>query len=73
MKSRLEKTFKMSQRVHRIMTQPIVRYFFLMQDNVCVQNLIFRFLQNRQRVQIWIFEQKDMKIEGTIIVRQNHL
>eukprot|EP00210_Caulerpa_lentillifera_P005270 g5036.t1 len=42
-----------SGRVHRIMTQPI--------------NLIFRFLQNRQRIQIWIYEQKDMKIEGTII------
>jgi len=40
-------------RVQRIMTQPI--------------NLIFRFLQSKARIQIWLFEQKDMRIEGRII------
>ena len=36
---------------------------------VCVQiNLIFRFLQSRQKVQIWLFEQTDLRIEGRIIV-----
>ncbi|KAK9825391.1 hypothetical protein WJX81_008434 [Elliptochloris bilobata] len=39
--------------VKRIMTQPI--------------NLIFRFLQSRQKVQIWLFEQTDLRIEGRII------
>ncbi|XXG58345.1 hypothetical protein AAC387_Pa04g0672 [Persea americana] len=40
-------------RVQRIMTQPI--------------NLIFRFLQSKARIQIWLFEQKDTRIEGRII------
>lgn len=35
---------------------------------VVLQNLIFRFLQSRQKVQIWLFEQKDLRIEGRIIV-----
>lgn len=33
-----------------------------------LQNLIFRFLQSRQKVQIWLFEQKELRIEGRIIV-----
>eukprot|EP00249_Psilotum_nudum_P006945 c20179_g1_i1 orf=408-674(-) len=40
-------------KVQRIMTQPI--------------NLIFRFLQSKSRIQIWLFEQKDLRIEGRII------
>ena len=32
-------------------------------------NLIFRFLQSRQKVQIWLYEQSDLRIEGRIIVR----
>ena len=32
-------------------------------------NLIFRFLQSRQKVQIWLYEQNDLRIEGRIIVR----
>ncbi|KAK7329841.1 hypothetical protein VNO77_24021 [Canavalia gladiata] len=42
-----------STKVQRVMTQPI--------------NLIFRFLQSKARIQIWLFEQKDMRIEGRII------
>ncbi|WOK95032.1 small nuclear ribonucleoprotein E-like [Canna indica] len=42
-----------STKVQRIMTQPI--------------NLIFRFLQSKARVQIWLYEQKDLRIEGRII------
>jgi small nuclear ribonucleoprotein E len=30
-------------------------------------NLIFRFLQSKSRIQFWLFEQKDMRIEGRII------
>ncbi|CAM6087133.1 unnamed protein product [Calypogeia fissa] len=33
----------------------------------CLQNLIFRFLQSKSRIQIWLFEQKDLGIEGRII------
>jgi small nuclear ribonucleoprotein E len=43
----------MATRVQKIMTQPI--------------NLIFRFLQSRQRIQIWLFESADLRIEGRII------
>ncbi|RDX76304.1 Small nuclear ribonucleoprotein E, partial [Mucuna pruriens] len=42
-----------STKVQRVMTQPI--------------NLIFRFLQSKARIQIWLFEQKDLRIEGRII------
>jgi len=40
-------------RVQKVMTQPI--------------NLIFRFLQNKSRVQIWLYEQTNFRIEGRII------
>lgn len=33
-----------------------------------LQNLIFRFLQSRQKIQIWLYEQTDLRIEGRIIV-----
>ncbi|XP_063453860.1 small nuclear ribonucleoprotein E isoform X2 [Pan paniscus] len=32
-----------------------------------VQNLIFRYLQNRSRIQVWLYEQVNMRIEGCII------
>uniref|UniRef100_A0A3Q2QXW8 Small nuclear ribonucleoprotein E n=1 Tax=Fundulus heteroclitus TaxID=8078 RepID=A0A3Q2QXW8_FUNHE len=31
------------------------------------QNLIFRYLQNRSRIQVWLYEQVNMRIEGCII------
>jgi len=40
-------------RVQKIMVQPI--------------NLIFRFLQHRTRVQIWLYEQIDLRLEGRIM------
>ena len=40
-------------RIQKVMTQPI--------------NLIFRFLQNKARIQIWLYEQSNMRIEGRII------
>ncbi|KAL0081565.1 small nuclear ribonucleoprotein E [Phycomyces blakesleeanus] len=43
----------MSTKVQKIMVQPI--------------NLIFRYLQNKSRVQIWLFDKSDMRIEGQII------
>mmetsp|Transcript_50401 Transcript_50401/g.131168 ORF Transcript_50401/g.131168 Transcript_50401/m.131168 type:complete len:88 (-) Transcript_50401:431-694(-) len=43
----------MATKVQKIMTQPI--------------NLIFRFLQNKTRIQVWLFENTDLRIEGKII------
>lgn len=41
------------QKVQKVMVQPI--------------NLIFRYLQNRSRVSIWVFEQVNFRIEGHIV------
>ena len=40
-------------KVQKIMTQPI--------------NLIFRFLQNKTRIQLWLYENVDLRIEGRIV------
>ncbi|CAB3978217.1 small nuclear ribonucleo E [Paramuricea clavata] len=42
-----------TQKVQKVMVQPI--------------NLIFRYLQNRSRIQVWLYEQTNMRIEGHII------
>ncbi|XP_054948148.1 small nuclear ribonucleoprotein E-like [Pan paniscus] len=41
------------QKVQKVMVQPI--------------NLIFRYLQNRSRIQVWLYEPVNMQIEGCII------
>ncbi|XP_057589546.1 small nuclear ribonucleoprotein E-like [Hippopotamus amphibius kiboko] len=41
------------QKVQKVMGQPI--------------NLIFRYLQNRSRIQMWLYEQVNMQREGCII------
>ncbi|XP_069627980.1 small nuclear ribonucleoprotein E-like [Haliaeetus albicilla] len=41
------------QKVQKVMVQPI--------------NLIFRYLQNRSRIQVWLYEQVNMRLEGCII------
>ncbi|XP_033114498.1 small nuclear ribonucleoprotein E-like [Anneissia japonica] len=41
------------QKVQKVMVQPI--------------NLIFRYLQNRSRIQVWVYEQINLRIEGHII------
>ena len=41
------------QKVQKVMVQPI--------------NLIFRYLQNRSHIQVWLYEQVNMRIEGCII------
>uniref|UniRef100_A0A8C5XS66 Uncharacterized protein n=1 Tax=Microcebus murinus TaxID=30608 RepID=A0A8C5XS66_MICMU len=41
------------QKVQKVMVQHI--------------NLIFRYLQNRSRIQVWLYEQVNMRIEGCII------
>ncbi|KAL6750689.1 small nuclear ribonucleoprotein E [Haematococcus lacustris] len=43
----------MGTKVQKIMTQPI--------------NLIFRYLQSKQVIQIWLYDQQDLRIEGRII------
>ena len=45
--------FKGNTKVQKVMVQPI--------------NLIFRYLQNRSRVSVWIFENINLRIEGAII------
>ncbi len=44
---------KMASRAQKVMTQPV--------------NLLFRYLQNRARVQVWLYEQASLRIEGRII------
>ncbi|XP_040386278.1 small nuclear ribonucleoprotein E-like isoform X2 [Cygnus olor] len=41
------------QKVQKVMVQPI--------------NLIFRYLQKRSRIQVWLYKQVNMRIEGCII------
>ncbi|XP_070327252.1 small nuclear ribonucleoprotein E-like [Odocoileus virginianus] len=41
------------QKVQKVMVQPI--------------SLIFRYLQNRSWIQVWLYEQVNMQIEGCII------
>uniref|UniRef100_A0A8C0WSC8 Uncharacterized protein n=1 Tax=Castor canadensis TaxID=51338 RepID=A0A8C0WSC8_CASCN len=41
------------QKVQKVMVQPI--------------NLIFRYSQNRSQIQVWLYEQVNMRIEGCII------
>jgi len=43
----------MASKLQKIMTQPI--------------NLIFRFLQNKSKIKIWLFNNNDLSIEGQII------
>lgn len=44
-----------NKKLQKIMTLPI--------------NQIFRYLQNRSRVQVWLHEQADLRIEGRILAR----
>ncbi|KAJ8319173.1 hypothetical protein KUTeg_004264 [Tegillarca granosa] len=44
---------KPGQKVQKVMVQPI--------------NLIFRYLQNRSRIQVWLYEQVNLRIEGHIV------
>lgn len=32
-----------------------------------MQNLIFRFLQSQQRIQVWLYDHTDVRIEGRLI------
>lgn len=41
------------QKVQKVLVQPI--------------NLIFRYLQNKSRIQIWLYENVNLRIEGCII------
>ncbi|KAK6182551.1 hypothetical protein SNE40_010206 [Patella caerulea] len=45
--------YKGGQKVQKVMVQPI--------------NLIFRYLQNRSRISVWLYEQVNMRIEGCIV------
>ena len=43
----------MSGKVAKVMVQPI--------------NLLFRYLQNKSRIQVWVYEQVNLRLEGQII------
>ena len=43
----------MSSKVAKVMVQPI--------------NLLFRYLQNKSRIQVWVYEQVNLRVEGQII------
>jgi len=45
--------YKGPGKVQKVMVQPI--------------NLIFRYLQNRSRIQVWLYEQCNLRIEGCIV------
>lgn len=45
--------YKPGAKVQKVMVQPI--------------NLIFRYLQNRSKIQVWLFENVSLRIEGHII------
>ncbi|KAK2148001.1 hypothetical protein LSH36_522g02001 [Paralvinella palmiformis] len=45
--------YRGGQKVQKVMMQPI--------------NLIFRYLQNRSRIQVWLYEQTTLRVEGHII------
>ncbi|XP_055693216.1 probable small nuclear ribonucleoprotein E [Lutzomyia longipalpis] len=46
-------SFKGNAKVQKVMVQPI--------------NLIFRYLQNRSRVQVWLYENVNTRLEGHIV------
>ena len=46
-------SYKTNPKVQKVMVQPI--------------NLIFRYLQNRSKVCVWIFENINLRIEGAIV------
>ncbi|KAB7504938.1 putative small nuclear ribonucleoprotein E [Armadillidium nasatum] len=46
-------TYGQKPKVQRVMVQPI--------------NLIFRYLQSRAKVQVWLYENQNLRIEGHII------
>lgn len=46
-------SFKGHSKVQKMMVQPI--------------NLIFRYLQNRSRVQVWLYENINLRLEGHIV------
>merc|ERR1712154_1212 len=35
--------------------------------NISQSNLIFRYLQNRSRIQVWLYEQINLRVEGCIV------
>lgn len=45
--------YKGPQKVQKVMVQPI--------------NLIFRYLQTRSRVQVWLYENVNLRLEGHIV------
>ncbi|XP_066264935.1 uncharacterized protein [Branchiostoma lanceolatum] len=66
-----------NRQTRRVMVQPIVsslacRFLgylrcFLLSFEHFFQNLIFRWLQNKARVQVWLYENTNIRMEGKIV------
>lgn len=52
-KNKITMAYKGPPKLQKVMVQPI--------------NLIFRYLQNRSRVQIWLYENVNLRLEGHIV------
>lgn len=69
--------------LNKMMDEPGRLAWFLVTDYLCLdiifcgysielsndasQNLIFRFLQSQQKIQIWLYDHTDLRIEGRLI------
>ncbi|KNZ78162.1 putative small nuclear ribonucleoprotein E [Termitomyces sp. J132] len=61
----------MSGRQQRVMVQPIVKYFTVDNGTLLIisliQNVIFKNLQQKTKISIWLYDNIEMRIEGRII------
>lgn len=55
------------KKVHKITTPPVVFYKFVFFFTF-FKNLLFRFFQTKVNLEIWLYENVDIKLEGKIIV-----
>ena len=56
------------KKVTRLMIRPIVSSHFANKLTHFVQYLIFKFFQTKSRVEVWLHDNNDLRIEGQIIV-----
>ena len=54
------------KKLQRLMIRPIVSQAIL--SNHSMKFMIFKFFQTKSRVEVWLHENNDLRIEGQIIV-----
>ena len=54
------------KKLQRLMIRPIVSQTIL--SNHSMKFMIFKFFQTKSRVEVWLHENNDLRIEGQIIV-----